>query len=216
MPLNMHTAGKKADWNLVKPKKRNFWQKLAVSTRGVITPANIVSGVGAVLVVIGFMQFGNGVTLQGLVLIATGRIADIADGYVAHVTGTKSPLGEAIDTIIDKLTILFGLVVIIIFNLLPALFIAAIIVQSLINSIASLIGRRRGVAIHPSQYGKLATFLAWFTIISYLLYSLVDERTHATALSGTVLALSYLSFIFFVLLAIHSTASYLNQLRPKK
>lgn len=212
----MHTAGKKADWELVPAKRWNIWQKIAASTRGVATPANVVSCIGGALVIIGFLQFTDSVTMSGLLLIMVGRLADIADGYIAHTTGTKSPLGELIDTAIDKFTILFGLLIIIMFGLLPTLFTAAIVAQSLLNSIASLIGRRRGIIIHPSQYGKLATFLAWFTIISYLFQRALESNGPISVLSTTISTISYISFIFFVLLAVHSTASYLNQLRRHK
>lgn len=216
MAINMHTAGKKSDWERLKPEKWNSWQKVAASTKGVLTPANVISSLGALLVIAGFLQFKDGVTLSGILFIIFGRLADITDGYVAHHTGTKSPLGEIIDTTIDKVTIFFGLVVIILLNLLPALFAAAIIVQSLLNSTASLIGKRRSIAIHPSQYGKLATFLAWFTIISYLFHLNLHNTGAMHLLNGVVFALSYISFVFFVLLSVHSTASYINQLRAPK
>ncbi len=216
MAINMHTAGKKADWQFIKPEKWNYWQKVAARTNGIVTPANILSLLGAAMVIIGFLKFGDGVTLSGLLFIVIGRLADVFDGYIAHHTGTKSPLGEIIDTTLDKTTVFFGLIVIIAFNLLPALFVAAIIAQSLLNAIASLIGRSRKLVIHPSQYGKLATFLAWFTIVSYLSHGTLsgDGATHLV--KGGVFALSYISFIFFVLLAVHSTASYINQLGSNK
>jgi phosphatidylglycerophosphate synthase len=216
MAINMHTAGKKADWERVKPEKWNYWQKIAARTSGIVTPANLLSLLGAVLVIIGFLKFGDGVTTPGLLFILFGRLADIFDGYVAHHTGTKSPLGEIIDTTLDKTTVFFGLIVIIALHLLPALFVAVIIAQSLLNAIASLIGRYRKVAIHPSQYGKLATFLAWFTILSYLFHDSLSGVGATHLLNGAVFALSYISFIFFVLLAVHSTASYISQLHTSK
>lgn len=219
MAINMHTAGDKADWTLVPSEQWNTWQRIAATTGGVVTPANAVSLTGALLVVAGFLQFEQGVTLPGVALIAIGRLADIIDGYIAHRTGTKSPLGEIIDTTLDKSTIFFGLVFIIAFNLLPAVFTAAIVAQSILNSVASLIGHKRGTVLHPTPYGKLATFLAWFTIVSYLFHSLLEKQGGITVLSGTVSALSYISFILFVLLAIQSTASYISQLhnfRPRK
>lgn len=216
MAMNMHTAGKKSDWEQVSPKKWNVWQKTAAATNGVVTPANIVSCLGAILVVVGFLQFGDGVTLTGLLYITVGRFADIVDGYIAHKTGTKSPFGEIVDTTVDKVMILFSLLIIALFNLIPALFTAAIIVQSFLNAGASLAGRRKGFVIHPSQYGKLATFLAWFTIISYLLHNFLRSKENLSVLSGVISALSYIAFVFFVLLAVHSTASYVNQLRTHK
>lgn len=216
MAINMHTAGKKADWEYIKPEKWNKWQKIAAQTKGIITPANIISAVGALLVIYGFLQFRDGITVTGVLFIVMGRLADITDGYIAHISRTKSPLGEIVDTTVDKITVFFGLAVIIFFSLLPPIFTAAIIVQSLLNSTASLIGRQRGISIHPSQFGKLATFLAWFTIISYFIHIILKENGTMRLLDIVVFALSYISFVFFVLLSVHSTASYLSQLRSSR
>lgn len=213
MALQMHTAAKKADWQMVSSKKWNIWQKMAAQSRGLMTPANVVSLAGGVLTIAGFLQFQNGITLLGIALIVIGRLADIADGYIAHITGTKSPLGEFVDTSIDKLTILFGLIIITIFGLMPAIFTAAILIQSLLNAGASLLGRSRGTIIHPSQHGKLATFLAWITIISYLTHGYLEDAHGLSAVSVLFSVIAYAAFIVFTLLAVTSTASYLSQLR---
>jgi hypothetical protein len=63
MAINMHTAEDKPDWLLINSEEWNGWQKIAASTGGIATPANGVSFAGALLVIGGFLQFGDGVTL---------------------------------------------------------------------------------------------------------------------------------------------------------
>ena len=66
--MNMHYAGDVPDWELTTAAERNAWQQLAAGTRGIATPANVISlaGFGLVLWVLLVMvqgQLGYGTLL---------------------------------------------------------------------------------------------------------------------------------------------------------
>src|SRR5690606_15766775 len=91
------------EWELVPASRWTRIQKIAVRTRGVITPANIITALG-----LGIVLWGVGVLLReqyitGILLVAGGRLLDVVDGLVAEATHTKSPLGEMLDAAVDKI-----------------------------------------------------------------------------------------------------------------
>src|SRR5690349_11384075 len=101
--MKLHHAGTKPDWDLVAASKRNSWQRLAKLSYGVMTPGNLLSFIGILLVGIGLAAINRQHIWKGLVLLAMGRLCDILDGSAAEYTGTKSPLGEAVDASLDKI-----------------------------------------------------------------------------------------------------------------
>lgn len=208
MALNLHISPGKPDWETIRPNNWNTWQKLAAGTKGWITPANAVSSLGVILIIIGLWHLKNDATLTGVSFILAGRLADVADGFIADKTGTKSPLGELVDTTSDKLIAAITIITLFIYGLLPILILAAVGLHTIVNSSVSLLGRQRGTIIHPSLEGKLATFLAWTVIISYLAYLLVENRA--------ALFLTWLIFAGFMYLAVRSTSAYIVQLKRTK
>ena len=64
--MNLHRAIR-SDWSDVPTQERSFWQRLAARSHGVIAPANIISILGALLVVIGlfFLEMGSLLTVYG-------------------------------------------------------------------------------------------------------------------------------------------------------
>lgn len=211
MPFNLHISHNKSDWDTLNPKSWNKWQKLASITKGVVTPGNIVSCGGALLVIVGFVQLTEEITLSGLLLVAIGRLADAVDGYIADKTGTKSLVGEAIDSIMDKLVATIALIIIIAFGLLPIIVTIVIAAHTIANSLIAVIGKFRRIQMHPSLKGKLATFLIWLTILGYLLYEFMEHKNYADWLSIPVLLVSWLLFLLFVILGSASTLEYTKQ-----
>src|SRR4051794_15939162 len=102
--LDLHHASE-ADWKRLPAAERNSWQRLAARTQGIVTPANLISLGGAAVVFYGLYLIAHSQIVTGILTVLAGRAADIIDGYIAHRTGTKSPLGEAVDVTIDKITI---------------------------------------------------------------------------------------------------------------
>lgn len=162
----MHRS-KVADWHDVKGEERNIWQKLAFRSYGTLTPANFVSLVGGALAIYGLFLILNSEIVSGLLLLTIGRIADLLDGIIAEYTKTKSPLGELVDAVADKLVIAVAIIVFAALELVPWPIVALIAIQNIFTGLAVVIGRLRNIRIHPSKYGKYSTALAWVTLIFY-------------------------------------------------
>src|SRR5579862_7066069 len=100
--MNMHRAGAEGQWASVPPENQNPFQKVAAATKGIVTPGNAVSIAGAGLVATGLKNIATGETAKGVIQVGAGRAADLLDGTAAEATGTKSPIGEAVDVGVDK------------------------------------------------------------------------------------------------------------------
>ena len=115
-------------------------------------------------------------------LIAGG---DYVDGFLARVTGQYSRLGALMDPVIDRLTILAGIVVCWNFELLPRWLLALLLIRELATLLLARWGLSRGVDIEVNWFGRVAVFPV---MISLLLALLVDTWV-ATALLALGIAL---------------------------
>jgi phosphatidylglycerophosphate synthase len=202
----MHRS-KVADWDKTKGEERNVWQKLAFRSYGTLTPANFVSLVGGVMAIYGLLLILNSEIISGLLLVAIGRIADLLDGLIAEYTKTKSPLGELVDAVADKLVIAFAIIVFAALELVPWPIVALIALQNILTGLAVLVGRLRKIKIHPSKYGKYATALAWVTLIFYPFGVWIkDNENSFTGVILIIIALA--SFAFWIATGTIATLKY--------
>ncbi|MDQ5885775.1 MAG: archaetidylinositol phosphate synthase [Patescibacteria group bacterium] len=167
--MELHRASKIPDWAKVPSDKRNIFQIVAEKTRGIVTPGNAVSVAGLVLTHNGLVDIKRGRTILGTSKVVVGRAMDIADGYVADKTGTKSSIGEKFDATIDKLLMADALLALHqkeIVPTMPALLIGA---QNIVNTVATGIATVRNNEIHSSREGKITTVMQWAAIGGYCL-----------------------------------------------
>ena len=191
--MDLHYSKRKPDWLLADRTSWNPWQRLAHRTRGIITPGNIASISGLVLVCVGAAQVIQDNSLWGLSMIALGRMLDLADGFLAHHTGTKSRLGEAVDSVADKLASLVVFVVFAIAEIMMLWQLIPLFLLQLGNVVATVIARVRCLTIHTSKTGKIATLLQWIAIGLYAVAFLVkDQTTIVTGLAHVVLIVTLL------------------------
>lgn len=162
--MDLHRTTGKADWEAVKPINRNAFQKIAAATGGIITPANFVTILGLALTAYGLVLITQKYFWLALVILGVGRLLDIADGYVADGTQTKSPVGEMLDASVDKVVTLLTAVVLIIADVAPWWVIAALILPHVIIPFVVFYKKLHGIKIHPSRQGKLSMATAWFGI----------------------------------------------------
>jgi phosphatidylglycerophosphate synthase len=210
--MQLHRAAGN-DWDVVPPAQRNGWQRMASRTAGIVTPGNFLTILGAILVVRGLVLLAkHSDTWLAVGVLMLGRVADLADGFMADRTGTKSTLGEALDATADKLELLGAVVVIWLLSLISDVVFAVLIVHAVYNGLLSLyehFGRRN---LHPSRSGKLAAAIEWLVIGLFAVDAGVKLPAGWHAL---VLSAAWVLFAVFVWLAVVSSVGYTRQLRTK-
>lgn len=165
--MNLHRADKQPDWEKIAPEERNWWQRLAAKTNGVVTPANLATFTGNVLMGCGLVAISRGNRKLGLGLVGGARVADLADGLLAELTGTKSPLGEAFDAGSDKLQTVTASAVFTHMGILPRSSAALMLAEQAAITACGVAARSRNIALHPSRAGKLSMFAGWGAIVGY-------------------------------------------------
>lgn len=202
--MALHTPDKKPDWEYGQKSKRNFWQRLAANTRGLLTPANFLSIAGLLLVIAGSLQLYDGTWASGLTLLVIGRLCDLLDGIVAEATKTKSRLGEIVDTTCDKLAILVFLLVAVLSPNFNMYLIAILIIHQTCMAIFGLLYGRR-YNLHTNRIGKYAMFVAWVAIIIEIV-ALHSNVSFMTIVAWTATAL-------YAILALLAVRQYIQDLK---
>lgn len=195
-----------ADWNKVKPEQRSGWQQLAAQTHGVLTPANLISILGATLVGIGLFAIMNNQLAWGTLAVFLGRCADVLDGWVAERTGTKGPVGEAIDAAIDKIVIAAALIVLLAYELLPLAVGILMAWHTVYNILLAVLAQLRSISLHPSRAGKLSVAWEWLAVGLFL--SSAAAQGTSSVLAFLLVVGAWLSFASFMALGAYSSLGY--------
>lgn len=164
MKLNLHRVGTAPDWSAVPPAERNVWQRTAARTRGVVTPANFVTVLGAAVTLWGVGELLAAAFWLALALLVGGRLLDVVDGFVADRTGTKSALGELLDATADKVVTVLTVAALFVAQIAPTWLMALFVLPHIIIVVISIIDRYRHVQLHPTRLGKTTMLLAWIAI----------------------------------------------------
>jgi phosphatidylglycerophosphate synthase len=208
--MKLHRINGKPEWEPVSPQRQNSWQHVAANTRGIVTAGNALTVLGfgiALVALVAILQKNYGLGVLGLFV---GRMLDIADGYVADKTRTKSPLGELLDASIDKLITALTLLVFLIAGITPWPVLLVLLIPHLIITIMAFIANARGARLHPSRYGKLSMAFIWFGLAGLL----IAKALHG--LSGdTFMGLGYLCLVASVVLGIVAIYGYRRQAKKQ-
>lgn len=185
--MDLHTPHEKPDWVLGNADSVTMWQRVAIASRGIVTIGNVLSVSGLALVIWAAIELYNGNLALGLLLAVIGRLADIADGYAAEKTHTKSRLGEIVDTTCDKVGVFSIAVAVSLAHIIPLYIIASIAAYNLYLALFGIIWGRR-YQLHTNKFGKLAMFVSWLVILTEVLYTRwpnTGTRTLSTVFIGT-------------------------------
>lgn len=174
--MNLHRADKKPDWENIPKAERSTVQKIASATKGIVTPANAVSVAGLVLTHGGLKDMYHGNVRSGIAKVFAGRAMDVADGYVADKTGTKSSVGEKFDATIDKLLMADALYLLYKKDTIPKKAAVFIGMQNIVNTVATGVAMARHTEMHPSREGKLTTALQWAAIGGFCVDAAKDNE----------------------------------------
>ena len=205
--MDLHRASKVPDWEVIPPHKRNVWQHMAADTYGVGTPGNFLSVSGFLCVLAGLWIVVAGSLFAGTVLVSVGRLADIADGIIAHRTGTKSPLGRLLDASLDKTGAYLALIIFTLRGVLPPAVAIAIALPNLVTMFVSSYAPWRHIFLNPSLAGKLAAGGYWTAIIAFVADEIAKDGTPAYVYHGLRLV-SYGIAVVSVTIGIYATLGY--------
>jgi phosphatidylglycerophosphate synthase len=122
-----------------------------------------------------------------------GRALDLADGWAADKTGTKSRLGEAVDASLDKIETV--IVLLAVWPYVAPWIVPAILVPHGLIAIVALSARELGRPLHPLRSGKVSMALAWVGLVvivlaPYLISWLSVGWVLTVGLVGAVLVLA--------------------------
>jgi len=123
-------------------------------------------------------------------LIAAG---DYVDGFLARITGQYSRLGTMLDPLVDRLTILCGVVVCWHFELLPRWALALLAARELAMLVLAQYGLRHGIEIQVNWPGRISVF----PIMGAIFFALVFAGWVPTALLIVGLALAILATVLY-------------------
>lgn len=188
--MNLHRTSGAPDWANVKAADRNIFQKMAAATKGIASPANIITVIGLGIVVYGLVAILQQQFWMGLVFLAIGRLLDIVDGLVAEATHTKSPLGELFDAVADKIGTLLTIAVLLIAGVTHWWVIMALIVPQIAITLLILHKKSKGIGVHPTRQGKVSMAVAWVGIVGLLLAKALGDPGTLTAAVYAVIASS--------------------------
>jgi phosphatidylglycerophosphate synthase len=188
--MQLHRTTGKADWLAIPPQSYTIWQRLAARTHGIVTPGNAVTIAGFALVLVGLQEILNQHYMAGTILLATGRICDILDGWLAELTRTKSPLGELLDAGIDKILTILTVTTFFTAHLAPTWALIALVTPHVLI-VATMLGWRiRKRAFHPSLVGKLSMVGVWVSLLIYALAHVVNLPAAALAATRVIVVAS--------------------------
>ncbi|TAH36295.1 CDP-alcohol phosphatidyltransferase family protein [Candidatus Saccharibacteria bacterium] len=159
--MELHQTGKRPDW-LKRPKRDYSWfQQIAQRTNGILTPGNAITIIGFFVTLYGLWLLAREHFGAAMAVIVFGRLCDIADGWVAHRTDTKGPVGELLDATCDKIVTVLGIVALGVAGLAPWWVLALVAAPQAITSVISGLALQRKRRLHPSPVGKLSMAFAW-------------------------------------------------------
>lgn len=188
--MNLHRTSGTPDWANVKVADRNVFQNMAAATRGIMSPANVITVIGLGIVVYGLVAIMQQQFWTGLVFLAIGRLLDIVDGLVAEATHTKSPLGELFDAVADKIGTLLTIAVLLIAGVAHWWAIMALIVPQVAITLLILYKKSKSIGVHPTRQGKLSMAAAWMGIVGLLLAKALNNPAVLTAAVYAIIASS--------------------------
>ena len=136
----------------------------------------------------------DGRTAASTILYLAISAGDYLDGFLARVTGQYSRMGALLDPVIDRLTILAGLVVCWHFELLPRWALAILAARELATLLVAQLGLRRGVDLEINWVGRTSV---WLTMGGIFL-ALATSAWIATAVFMVGLAGSRLASLLYL------------------
>jgi CDP-diacylglycerol--glycerol-3-phosphate 3-phosphatidyltransferase len=135
------------------------------------------------------LQSDDGRTAPAAILYLAISAGDYLDGFLARVTGQYSRMGALLDPLIDRLTVLAGVVVAWKFELLPRWALAVLAVREAATLVLAQLAVRRGIELEINWVGRWSVWLTMGGIFLALVTSAwVAPAMFLVGLVGALLA----------------------------
>jgi cardiolipin synthase len=105
------------------------------------------------------LRSDDGQTAATSILFLAISTADYLDGFLARATGQYSRMGALLDPLVDRLTVLAGIVVTWKFELLPRWALGVLAVREVITLALAQVALRRGVELEINWVGRWSVWL---------------------------------------------------------
>jgi cardiolipin synthase len=107
------------------------------------------------------LSSGDGRTAPATILYFAIAAGDFLDGFLARATGQYSRLGSLLDPLVDRLTVVAGIVVTWHFELLPRWALALAVARELATLVLAELALRRGVELEINWIGRIGVALTF-------------------------------------------------------
>src|SRR5262245_20960096 len=135
------------------------------------------------------LSSGDGRTASAAILYLAISAGDYLDGFLARATGQYSRMGALLDPVVDRLTILAGVVVCWRFELLPRWALAVLAARELVTLVLAQAALRRGVDLEINWVGRTSVWLTMGGIFLALATSAwIATAMFLVGLTGSLLA----------------------------
>jgi cardiolipin synthase len=135
------------------------------------------------------LRSSDGRTAAAATVYLAISAGDYLDGFLARATGQYSRMGALLDPVIDRLTILAGVVVCWKFELLPRWARGALAVRELATLVLAQLALRRGVDLEINWVGRWSVWLTMGGIFLALVTSAwIAPAMFLVGLAGSLLA----------------------------
>jgi len=101
----------------------------------------------------------DGRTAAAAIVYFAIAASDYLDGFLARATGQYSRMGALLDPLVDRLTVLAGVVVCWKFELLPRWALAVLALRELVTLVVAQLGLRRGLDLEINWVGRWSVLL---------------------------------------------------------
>ncbi|GAC1370120.1 MAG: hypothetical protein NVSMB39_2640 [Candidatus Saccharimonadales bacterium] len=199
--MKLHRTTGRPDWEAIEPPQYNSWQRLAAASGGLVTPGNIITAAGLIIVLAALALLLQGHGWLAVAGLALGRALDVADGLAAEATRTKSPLGEAMDATADKLGTGLTLAAAGVSGTVSWLMVSLLALPHLLIAGIVLTALRGGRKFHPSRFGKLSMAAAWLGLLCLIAVNAAGYRADS-AIGLLAYGLSGISLVMGLIAAI--------------
>jgi cardiolipin synthase len=140
------------------------------------------------------LESGDGRSAPAAILYAAITGSDYLDGFLARATGQYSRLGAILDPLVDRLTILAGVVVCWHFELLPRWALAVLVARELTTLVLAQWSLRHGLDLKINWIGRIAVF----PVMGGLFLSMVFDSVLVDALFVAGVGLAVLATVLYV------------------